>query len=126
MFLVEVRKVISRTVTFGFQRTVKGTGAGRPNVVLNIEPVGERNSMAEQRAFSAICEEKVFRSFGKGGRQLRRTTEPLSSFAGSKLKGLKPNWNSIWLAWQKAIKDAFVSTSTAKGGLRRISILYWM
>lgn len=89
--------MISRTVTFGFQRTVRGTGADRPNV-LNVEPVGERNSIAEQRAFSAVCEEKEFRSFGKGGRQLRRTTEPLSSFAGNKLKGLKPNWNSIWLA----------------------------
>lgn len=89
--------MISRTVTFGFQRTVKSTGADHPNV-LNVEPVGERNSMAEQRAFSAVCEEKEFRSFGGRGRQLRRTIEPLSGFAGSKLKGLKPNWNSVWLA----------------------------
>lgn len=53
--------MISRTVTSGFQRTVKGTGADRPNV-----PVGERNSMAEQRAFSAVCEEKSSGALEKG------------------------------------------------------------
>jgi len=35
-------------------------------------------------------------------------------------------WSSIWLLLLKITKNAFINTSTPKGGVGRISILYWM
>lgn len=52
----------------------------------------------KQRAFSGTQEEKrELMNSEKKGRQHRRIIELLSSCAGTKLEGPKPNWNSIWL-----------------------------
>uniref|UniRef100_A0A493T865 Reverse transcriptase domain-containing protein n=1 Tax=Anas platyrhynchos platyrhynchos TaxID=8840 RepID=A0A493T865_ANAPP len=64
--------------------------------------------------------------FGKLGRPLRRTIRMLRGCAGTRLGRPKLIWSSIWLLLLKITKNAFINISTQKGGLGRISILYWM
>lgn len=73
----------------------KGIGSGSPNVP-KVEPVGERVSLAEQRASSGTQEEKEFMNSGRRGKQHTRNIELLPICAERKLEVLKPIWNSIW------------------------------
>uniref|UniRef100_A0A8C3B2I3 Reverse transcriptase domain-containing protein n=1 Tax=Cairina moschata TaxID=8855 RepID=A0A8C3B2I3_CAIMO len=50
----------------------------------------------------------------------------LRGCAGTKLERPKLIWSSIWLLPLKITKNVFTNTSTQKGGLRTISILYWI
>jgi len=82
------------------------------------KPVRKKTSLAGQRDLSrAQVKKGEFIAIGRMGRQLRRTTKTFRE----KIRRVKAQ---LELNLAPAIKDSNILAT--KGGLRRISILYWM